>query len=436
MTSLRERRRGPDERGALDQLVQWMKSGNAMFPTGLNLTYNGNRSEAPSVAEYGERIYKQNGIVFACMQVRQAIFSEIRFRYANLDNGKIGTLFGDKTLRILERPGPNVTTGELAARMIQDADLAGQFYAIKRNNQIIRRDPQKMVIVLRGDPSKDEFAPVAGYNYYPAGVMPGGKFITYLPEETCHWSPNPDPCAEYRGMSWITPVLREIGADNAATDHKSEFFGNAATPQMVVKTPEGVMTQEQFDAFTRKMNEQHTGRGNRHKTLYLVPGSDVQVVGADFKQLDFSETQGRDETRIAAAAGVPAVIVGLKESMQGSSLNAGNYGQARRRLADGTMRPLYRSAAAALETLVPAPNSASQLWYDDSQVAFFREDRKDAADIQAVKAQTIRQLVDAGYEPKTVVAAVDAEDMTLLVHTNLFSVQLQAPGAGQPQSAA
>lgn len=436
MATLRERRRGNDEeRFGLTDLQKWITSGDARFPVGLNLTYGSSKAEAPSLADYGERIYKQNGIVFACMAVRQSVFAEVRFRFANLSNGKITTLFGDPRLGLLERPGPNMTTGELAARMIQDADLAGQFYAVAKQGRVWRRDPAKMVIVLDGDPKVDEYAAVAGYNYYPGGVTPGGEFVTYLPESVCHWSPLPDPCAEYRGMSWITPVLREIASDNAATDHKYEFFENAATPNMVVKTPESVMTQEQFDAFQRKLTEQHTGRGNRNKTLYLAPGADVQVVGRDFQQMDFGETQGRDETRIASAAGVPAVVVGLKESLQGSSLNTGNYGSARRRFADATMRPLYRSAAAALETLVPPPNAGSMLWYDDSGVAFFREDRKDAADIQFVKAQTIRQLVDAGYKPETVVAAVEAEDPKLLKHSGLYSVQLQEPGAGQPPAA-
>jgi hypothetical protein len=130
---------------------------------------------------------------------------------------------------------------------------------------------------------------------------------------------------------------------------------------------------------------------------------------------------------------VPPVIVGLKESLAGSSLNQGNYAAARRSFADGTMRPLYRSAAAALETIVKPPGRDSKLWYDDSQVAFFREDRGDAATIQSTQAQTIKAYIDAGFEPASVIAAVEAEDRSLLVHSGLYSVQLQAPGAGTAQ---
>ncbi|KPC94806.1 hypothetical protein ADL27_12480, partial [Streptomyces sp. NRRL F-6602] len=61
-------------------------------------------------------------------------------------------------------------------------------------------------------------------------------------------------------------------------------------------------------------------------------------------------------------------------------------------------------------------------------------DVRDAADIQGVQARTIRSLVDAGYEPKSVTAAVMAEDYSLLQHTGLYSVQLQKPGAGRPET--
>lgn len=80
-----------------------------------------------------------------------------------------------------------------------------------------------------------------------------------------------------------------------------------------------------------------------------------------------------------------------------------------------------------METLIRPP-SGSQLWVDSRDIPFLREDRKDAAEIQQLKATTIRTLTDGGYEPTSVIAAVEAEDMTLLRWTGLLSVQLQPPG--------
>jgi phage portal protein BeeE len=417
------------ERYGVDDYAQWVQMSGASFPVQTTALLGSQAASLPdaTVAAFAD-IYKSNGIVFACMAVRQRIFSEVMFRYAALNNGRTGKLFGTPELGILERPWPNGTTGELATRMILDADHAGNFYGVREGGRIYRRDPAKTSIILNGDPAVDEFVDVVGYLYRPKGV--DGPTFTYTTDEMCHWSPIPDPNHPYKGMSWITPILREIRSDNAATDHKASFFANAATPNMVVKFPENVMTQDQFDRFKSKMEAEYAGATKAHKTLYLAPGADVQVVGKDFSQMDFANTQGRDETRIASAAGVPPVIVGLKESLAGSSLNQGNFAAARRSFADGTMRPLYRSAAAALETIVPAPQGkgAAKLWYDDTQVAFFREDRADAATIQSTQAQTIKAYIDAGFEPESVIAAVEAEDRSLLKHSGLYSVQLQPAG--------
>ena len=64
---------------------------------------------------------------------------------------------------------------------------------------------------------------------------------------------------------------------------------------------------------------------------------------------------------------------------------------------------------------------------------FLRWDAEKESQIRASDAATIRTLVDGGYDPKTVVAAVKSGDWSKLVHTGKLSVQLQEPGttAGQ-----
>ena len=72
-----------------------------------------------------------------------------------------------------------------------------------------------------------------------------------------------------------------------------------------------------------------------------------------------------------------------------------------------TLRPLWRTAAAsfAKPEIVQVPAS-HRLWYDDRDVEFLKEDRKDSSEILQQQATTIRQLVDAGYSPDAVIDAV------------------------------
>ena len=121
-------------------------------------------------------------------------------------------------------------------------------------------------------------------------------------------------------------------------------------------------------------------------------------------------------------------MLGISEGLAGSSLNAGNYGQSRRNFADIWMYPTLTSLVRCLAQITDEPNDA-ELWHDTVDMPFLREDAKDAAEIEEVHARTIRQLVDGGFEPTSVVAAVTSQDMSLLEHTGKLSVQLQEPGA-------
>lgn len=383
--------------------------------------------------------YKQNGVIFACSVARMLLFSEARFQFRRQRNGRPGELFGTAALRLLENPWQGGTTGDLLNRMIQDADLSGNFFAVRRPSGLKRAQPDWMTIVVGSASDPDAGAghldaEVLGYIYKPGGAGSSEPAEPLLREQVVHFAPIPDPAASYRGMSWMTPVIREVMGDNAATTHKLKFFEQGATPNLVVKLDSAIQP-EAFHRWVDLMESKHAGTLNAYKTLYLGGGADASVVGANLEQVDFKNVQGAGETRIAAAAGIPPIIVGLSEGLQSATYS--NYGQARRRLADGTMRPLWRQAAGALATVVDVPGDA-ELWYDDRDIPFLQEDRQDEATIQTADAITISTLIDAGFEPATVVEAVTSGDFARLSHTGLVSVQLQAPGSdpsgGEPST--
>ena len=54
---------------------------------------------------------------------------------------------------------------------------------------------------------------------------------------------------------------------------------------------------------------------------------------------------------------------------------------------------------------------------------------KDAAEIQQTQANTLKALTEAGFTPESAREAVLADDLSRLVHSGMFSVQLQKPGS-------
>jgi phage portal protein BeeE len=388
-----------------------------------------------SFTGYINSLYKSNGIVFALMEARRSVFSEARFQFQRIRNGRPGDLFGSPALGLLEHPWPNCTTGELLSRAIQDVDLSGNHYVVREPGRLRRLRPDWVQIVLTAPPDTAVQSDIAGYAYWPGGIHNGEPKL-YFPEEIAHWCPIPDPDAQYRGMSWLTPVLREIQADKEATIHKGKFYANAATPKLAVSLKENV-TKAQFMEFMDAFEAANGGVENAYKTIYLGGGADVNMVGANMVQMDFKNVQGAGETRIASAAGVPPVVVGFSEGMQGSSLNSGNYKSAKESFGDRTMRPLWRSVSAAYQSIIPMPSgSNARLWYDDRDIAFLRTDRLEAARIQTERMSNLVKVITAGFTPESSVAAVNADDLTMLEHSGLVSVQLLPPGQAEPADSA
>jgi phage portal protein BeeE len=425
--------------GPIDPADYWFNYGGYSYygqPT--TAQHNAETIEA-DFQGFVQRGYKQNAVIWACERVRLSVFSEARFQFRQIRKGRPGDWFGNQDLGILEKPWTNGTTGDLLTRMLQEADFAGNAFYTPRGGYLRRMRPDWVTIIMGSneDPSvtpNDLDAELIAYCYWPGGAFSGREPEILLPDEVAHFAPTPDPMAHYRGMSWLTPVIREIQADGAATDHKLAFFRNGATLQTIVSLDKD-MKQDAFERFVHKLNTAHQGVGNAYRTMYVGGGADVTVVGADMRQLDFANVQGRDETRIAAAAGVHPTIVGLSEGLQGSSLNAGNFGQARRLFAEGTLSTLWRNVASSLATIVPPPPGA-ELWCDTRDVPFLRQDQKDATEIQRERAATIVSLATGGFTRESAIAAVVAEDMTLLVEDpNWVSVQLQQSSATAPPAA-
>jgi hypothetical protein len=440
----------------INQWASFFNYGGSTYPFFVNGSLVGNKETIPhSFMAYANSMYKSNGAVFAVEAVRLMLFSEARFQFQQIRGGRPGALFGTQALSILETPWSGATTGDLLARAIQDVDIGGNFYGVLTDAEGVpmsksnQRGGQQQIKRLRPDwtsillgspqdldtdtpPEMLEFGAIntetIAYIYRPEGGNGGAPVQTLNVEDVVHFAPIPDPIATFRGMSWLTPVMREIMSDSAATNHKLAFFENGATPNLVVSMDPSI-TEKAFEAWIKVFRQEHEGVANAYKTMYLAGGATPTVIGSDLKQMDFKVVQGAGETRIAAAAGVPPVIAGLSEGLQSATYS--NYQQARRRFADGTMRPLWRNFAGSLERIVPPPPN-SRLWYDDRDIPFLQEDKADAANILYVKSEAISKLVMAGYDPESVIEAVEADDLSQLEHTGLFSVQLRPPSPDEP----
>jgi hypothetical protein len=404
---------------------EWLYSG-AYPVTVSDLSGRGREAADQAVIRTAREAFKANGPVFGCAAARMALFSEARFQ---LQSTVDRHLFGNKGLGLLEYPWPNATAGELLARLEQDGGTtAGNAYLRKATPEdggddlLIQMRPDCVVIV-----SEEKRDNLGRIYRQPAGYMEDLTLMGvtdrvpqfYAADEVCHYSPVPDPDALFRGMSWLTPVLREAGADAALTEYKTEHIRRGATPGLVIKYAQKLQ-RASVDAVREQTDAKYGGPGNAGRTLVLDQGADVTVAGSTLEQLQYTAVQAAGVERICAAAQVPLEVLGLG----GGRAGGGDYQSAVRRFADLWARPHWRMACASLQHLImfvspdgtEAPlRPPTRLWYDVADIAALREGELERSQATLVRAQAVGAFVVAGYTRESAVAAAESGDLNQLV---------------------
>jgi len=423
----------------------WLADGlnQHRLPGGQLLSLTG--SKAPDLSgEFGQLVAsvgRQHGLVAAAVFARSLLISQTRFQWRRFGDRE---MFGSAALALLDRPAMGMTRNQLFASAENCVSYGGAAYFYRSDAQglkVLRPDWVETVFVSTTAPDQvGKFLPLdaelVGYKYWPGGRNAGQSSTSLAVEDVAVWAPQADPEYPWRGLSWITAMIRDIALDYQAEAHVNKFFENAATPNVVYSMSDK-LTAQQLGDFTEQFRNGYEGADNAWKSIIVGGGADVKVVGANLEQLGLKDLRGGIETHIAASSRVPAVLLGIREGMQGSSLNAGNYSSQRRQWADGWFSPVTQSLAASLEPLLTVPRSQgtpdAELWPDTRDVLFLQEDAKDAADILQSSVSSIRQALDGGFDPDAAVEMAMSGSLQPLLgaHTGLTSVQLLPPDTGQ-----
>jgi phage portal protein BeeE len=397
-----------------------MASGAAQFTTSYGQPNR--ESLPPGLGAQAQQANATSSIVFAAEAVRMALFSEATFKFQAKDDKH---LFGNTSLAKLENPWPNGTSGDLLARMEQDAGLMGQAYVWEPpgEGRLVRLRPDWVTIVSElvevpseiGEPGY--YRRKVGYSWEPPKtVLDQGKGFLVPAAECVHWAPIPDPAADFRGMAWLTPAIRDIQGDSGLATYKLKYLDNAATPNLLIKYAQK-LAPGTVDSVRERITARYGGVENAFKTIVLDQGADTTVVGNSLQQMDFASVSAVGVERILADAMVPGVLVGL-EPLRGAGRG---YQESMQKLANLWARPQWRSVCGALSQLLDVP-SGNRLWYDTSDIAALQDGEMERGQAALVRAQALLALVQAGYTHESAISAVDAMDLS----------QLQAGGLGTP----
>jgi HK97 family phage portal protein len=121
------------------------------------------------------------------------------------------------------------------------------------------------------------------------------------------------------GLNPVQLARQAIGLGLATEQFGASFFGNGASPSIVLKHP-GEMSPLAYERLQKSWREQHEGLSNAQRTAILEEGVTLEKVGVDPDDAQFLETRKYQVRDIARFWRVPPHMVGDLEQATFSNI--------------------------------------------------------------------------------------------------------------------
>ncbi len=303
---------------------------------------------ASTYPELAAKAYGSNAVVYACMRLLCQSVAEPPLVPSTEDtDGELTPLPKTHPLNILlDRPNELMTQFEMLEMIELHVGLAGGSYWWKQRTNgggienLWPLRPDRIVPIYNPDlnaPRGERL--LKGWGYYPPG---GGKPIPIPRSEMIAFG-TPDPAGETGGvvetLGWVQVLATEIAADNEATRFVGSLLANYAQPSMLIKTKMPIRDPE----IARKLKAQFMSElGGSHKgePALLDADTEIEKLSFDLQQLEFPDVRAMSESRISAAAGTPAVLIGLKVGLDKATYS--NFESAREFFTETTLSARWR----------------------------------------------------------------------------------------------
>jgi len=286
-----------------------------------------------------EEGYRKNVVAYRCVrEVARACASVPWLLYKGARE-----LDTHPLLDLLRRPNPRQSGPELIEAAIGHLLLSGNAYLevvrpdgdAPRELYALRPDRMRIVPDVSGVPRAYRYEVQGRSVDWPVDPMTGASDVLHLRDF--------HPLDDWYGLSPIEAAAAAIDQHNAAAEHNAALLQNGARPSgaLVFRSdpgPDGIRRVEEA-LLDRTQGPRQAGRP-------LVLGGDVdwKELGFSPKDMDFAELKSQAAREIAAAFGVPHLLVVAGEA------TFNNRADARLELWEHTVIPLLDRLSSALST--------------------------------------------------------------------------------------
>ena len=450
--SLSKRLRNAGERRAQNQFVEPLIPGRPAYvsPAGVEVT--------PDSAV-------RMSTVYACVRLLGDTISSLPLgAYVRRGRNRIpyAAVYGSQP-EWVTKPNPETTRLEFFEQVIASLNLHGNAYILTVRDdmgdviELYCINPER-VRIRRPRPGEPLLYEV--YDEYMSELM------TLTANELLHIPMFRLPGTLY-GLGPIGAARLTVGSAMAAETYAASYFGNAANPGGIIEAP-GELTEEQASDITRNWNMSHSGPYRAGKLGLLTGGATFKPLQLNAQDAQLIEVRRFGVEEIARLFRVPISLLGhpVPGAMSFASVEAQNLS-----FVQHSLRPLLERIEQALSPLLPESDGFIKFNLDAllrgttleryeaytkglnegflsvNDVHAFEEmapvtdgdqyrvplqniDLSDAKEVgMKLRAEIASNLIQVGFDPKAVIAAVGLPDME---HTGVPSTQLQAVSTIDP----
>ena len=273
--------------------------------------------------------YGQNSAVYACLRLLcDSVPEPPLIAYTQLPDGEPGDPkpWTDPLRQLVRMPNALMTEYDMLTVTVLHLGIVGRSHWYKerdRLGRIIALWPLRpdRVGPIYGSPADAEASGNAadgvllGWSYH----VPGSSNYIPIARDNVVTHLFPDPAGESGGMAEglgpLQVLAAEVGADNEATRFVGAMVSNYGSPGLVLELADSIKNLEQAKIIKSSLMRQFGG-ANRGEPAVIDAGAKIAQIGFSLADLEFPALRMHTETRIAAAFGVPSILVGLEAGIK------------------------------------------------------------------------------------------------------------------------
>lgn len=340
------------------------------------------------------------GTLFAIVERITTAYSQVEWRlYRSAKSGRPEDrveVTSHAALDLWNQPNDFMTGSMWREATQQHEELTGeQWWVISRHErssiplELWFARPDRMTPI----PDRETF--LSGYVY----SSPTGEQVPLGVDDVIMLR-RPNPLDPYRGWGPVQTILADLDSSRASAEWNANFFRNSAQPGGIVQA-EQRLSDDEFNEFRDRWNEQHRGVANAHRVAVLENG--LTWVDRSFSMNDMQFVELRDAGReiIREAFGFPKPMLGTVDDA-----NRANMEAAEDIFAKWLIRTRLQRTKQALNTrLLPMYGTLGQGLEFDYEDPVSDDVERDSKQLTAQSAAA-GVLVQAGFEPAGVLSAV------------------------------